>query len=213
MGLIDDDLRQIKNIYWQAFSIGKEARAQLKNQKTVILWFTGLSASGKTTIANLLEEYLHARDRHTFLLDGDNIRHGLNKDLSFTDPDRVENIRRIAEISKLMTEAGLIVIVSVISPFYTDRHMARSLMEEGEFIEIYLNASIELCASRDPKGLYKKAQNGEIKNFTGIGSPYDIPKSPEIIIDSSNTEAIDAANQILLYLESNNYLEVLDVQI
>jgi len=213
MGLIDDDLKQIKNIYWQTFSIGKKARAQLKNQKPVVLWFTGLSASGKTTIANLLEEYLHARDRHTFLLDGDNIRHGLNKDLSFTDPDRVENIRRIAEISKLMVEAGLIVIASFISPFYTDRRMARSLMEEGEFIEIYINASIELCASRDPKGLYKKAQNGEIKNFTGIDSGYDIPKRPEIIIDSSNTEAIDAANQILLYLESNNYLDVLDDQI
>ena len=212
MGLIDDDLKQIKNIYWQTFSIGKKARAQLKNQKPVVLWFTGLSASGKTTIANLLEEYLHARDRHTFLLDGDNIRHGLNKDLSFTDPDRVENIRRIAEISKLMVEAGLIVIASFISPFYTDRRMARSLMEEGEFIEIYINASIELCASRDPKGLYKKAQNGEIKNFTGIDSGYDIPKRPEIIIDSSNTEAIDAANQILLYLESNNYLEVLNNQ-
>nr|HIL75267.1 adenylyl-sulfate kinase [Rhodospirillales bacterium] len=213
MGLIDDDLKQIKNIYWQTFSIGKKARAQLKNQKPVVLWFTGLSASGKTTIANLLEEYLHARDRHTFLLDGDNIRHGLNKDLSFTDPDRVENIRRIAEISKLMVEAGLIVIASFISPFYTDRRMARSLMEEGEFIEIYINASIELCASRDPKGLYKKAQNGQIKNFTGIDSGYDIPKRPEIIIDSSNTEAIDAANQILLYLESNNYLDVLDDQI
>ncbi|HIF59777.1 MAG TPA: adenylyl-sulfate kinase [Rhodospirillales bacterium] len=213
MGLIDDDLKQIKNIYWQTFSIGKKARAQLKNQKPVVLWFTGLSASGKTTIANLLEEYLHARDRHTFLLDGDNIRHGLNKDLSFTDPDRVENIRRIAEISKLMVEAGLIVIASFISPFYTDRRMARGLMEEGEFIEIYINASIELCASRDPKGLYKKAQNGQIKNFTGIDSGYDIPKRPEIIIDSSNTEAIDAANQILLYLESNNYLDVLDDQI
>ena len=213
MGLIDDDLKQIKNIYWQTFSIGKKARAQLKNQKPVVLWFTGLSASGKTTIANLLEEHLYARDQHTFLLDGDNMRHGLNKDLGFNDSDRVENIRRIAEISKLMVEAGLIVIASFISPFYTDRRMARSLMEEGEFIEIYINASIELCASRDPKGLYKKAQNGEIKDFTGIGSPYDIPKSPEIIIDSSNTEAIDAANQILLYLESNNYLEVLDVQI
>ena len=213
MGLIDDDLKQIKNIYWQTHSIGKKARAQLKNQKPVVLWFTGLSASGKTTIANLLEEHLHARDRHTFLLDGDNMRHGLNKDLGFNVSDRVENIRRIAEISKLMVEAGLIVIASFISPFNTDRRMARSLMEEGEFIEIYINASIELCASRDPKGLYKKAQNGEIKNFTGIDSGYDIPKRPEIIIDSSNTEAIDAANQILLYLESNNYLDVLDDQI
>ena len=141
------------------------------------------------------------------------MRHGLNKDLGFNISDRVENIRRIAEISKLMVEAGLIVIASFISPFNTDRRMARSLMEEGEFIEIYINASIELCASRDPKGLYKKAQNGEIKNFTGIDSGYDIPKRPEIIIDSSNTEAIDAANQILLYLESNNYLDVLDDQI
>ncbi|MEE2999041.1 MAG: adenylyl-sulfate kinase [Pseudomonadota bacterium] len=206
MNLSDDKLRSTGNIHWQFFSINKMARAQLKNQKPIVLWFTGLSASGKTTIANLVEEKLNARHKHTFLLDGDNIRHGLTKDLSFSDLDRAENIRRIAETAKLMVEAGLIVIVSFISPFSVDRNMARSLMEEGEFVEIYVNASIELCISRDPKGLYKKVQNGEIKNFTGIDSKYDVPKNPEIIIESGNTEAIVAADQILSFLDKHNYL-------
>jgi len=197
-----------KNIHWQSFKINKELRSKLKSQKPVVLWLTGLSASGKSTIANILEECLHARDQHTYLLDGDNIRLGLNKDLGFINEDRVENIRRVAEVSRLMIEAGLIVIASFISPFEKDRRMARSLMGEGEFIEIYIEASIELCASRDPKGLYKKVQNGEIKNFTGIDSPYDIPKNPEITIDTSATEAVDAAHQILSYLELNQYLTV-----
>ena len=172
-----------------------------------MLWFTGLSAAGKTTIANLVEQKLYLRDKHTFLLDGDNVRHGLSKDLEFTDPDRTENIRRIAEASKLMTEAGLIVLVSFISPFLNDRLMARTLMGKGEFVEIYINAPIEVCISRDPKGLYKKAEIGEIKNFTGIGSRYDIPKDPEITIDSGKIDPTRAADQILLYLERNNYLD------
>jgi len=201
-------MKQNENIHWQFFKIDKELRSKLKNQKPLVLWLTGLSGSGKSTIANILEECLHARDQHTYLLDGDNIRFGLNKDLGYINEDRVENIRRVAEVSKLMVESGLIVIASFISPFEKDRRMARSLMDEGEFIEIYIEASIGLCASRDPKGLYKKVENGEIKNFTGIDSPYDIPKNPEITIDTSATEAVDAAHQILSYLELNQYLTV-----
>jgi bifunctional enzyme CysN/CysC len=210
VNLVEDDLRLTKNIYWQTFSVDKKLRAELKKQKPVVLWFTGLSASGKSTIADLVEGRLHARGKHTILLDGDNIRHGLSKDLSFTDYDRVENIRRIAETSRLMIEAGLIVLVSVISPFFNDRFIARTLVERGEFIEIYIDASLELCISRDPKGLYKKAKSGEIKNFTGIGSGYDIPKAPEIIIDSGKVNATTAADEILLYLEENNYLGGID---
>ena len=207
MNLVEDNLEPKRNIYWQTFSVNKSERAELKKQKPVVLWFTGLSASGKTTIANLVEQKLYLLDKHTFLLDGDNVRHGLSKDLEFTDPDRTENIRRIAEASKLMTEAGLIVLVSFISPFLNDRLMARTLMGKGEFVEIYINAPIEVCISRDPKGLYKKAESGEIKNFTGIGSRYDIPKDPEIIIDSGEIDPTRAADQILLYLERNNYLD------
>jgi bifunctional enzyme CysN/CysC len=207
VNLVEDNLEPKRNIYWQTFSVNKSERAELKKQKPVVLWFTGLSASGKTTIANLVEQKLYLLEKHTFLLDGDNVRHGLSKDLEFTDPDRTENIRRIAEASKLMTEAGLIVLVSFISPFLNDRLMARTLMEKGEFVEIYINAPIEVCMSRDPKGLYKKAESGEIKNFTGIGSRYDIPKDPEITIDSGKIEPTRAADQILLYLERNNYLD------
>ena len=205
--MVEDNVGPKRNIYWQTFSVDKNERAELKKQKPVVLWFTGLSASGKTTIANLVEQKLYLRDKHTFLLDGDNVRHGLSKDLEFTDPDRTENIRRIAEASKLMTEAGLIVLVSFISPFLNDRLMARTLMGKGEFVEIYINAPIEVCISRDPKGLYKKAESGEIKNFTGIGSRYDIPKDPEITIDSGKIDPTRAADQILLYLERNNYLD------
>ena len=210
MNLVEDNLEPKRNIYWQTFSVNKSERAELKKQKPVVLWFTGLSASGKTTIANLVEQKLYLLEKHTFLLDGDNVRHGLSKDLEFTDPDRIENIRRIAEASKLMTEAGLIVLVSFISPFLNDRLMARTLMEKGEFVEIYINAPIEVCISRDPKGLYKKAESGEIKNFTGIDSRYDIPKDPEITIDSDKIDAIGAADQILLYLEQNDYLGRVD---
>ena len=207
MNLVEDNLEPKRNIYWQTFGVNKSERAELKKQKPVVLWFTGLSASGKTTIANLVEQKLYARNKHTILLDGDNVRHGLSKDLEFTDPDRIENIRRIAETSKLMIEAGLIVLVSFISPFLNDRLMARTLMEKGEFVEIYINAPIEVCISRDPKGLYKKVETGEIKNFTGIDARYDIPKNPEIIIDSAKVDPTSAADQILLYLERNNYLD------
>ncbi|MFP6711302.1 MAG: sulfate adenylyltransferase subunit CysN [Rhodospirillales bacterium] len=206
MGMIDYGLRRADNIHWQSLNINKSARAQLKNQKPAVLWFTGLSGSGKSTVANIVDQRLYARRNHTVILDGDNVRHGLNKDLGFTDTDRVENIRRIAETSKLMVEAGLMVIVSFISPFRAERRMARDLMEENEFLEIYIDASLELCASRDPKGLYKKARDGEIKNFTGIDSPYELPERADITIDSANVSPEQAADQIMLYLEQNGYL-------
>jgi bifunctional enzyme CysN/CysC len=213
MGMIDHGLRRADNIHWQTLNIDKQARARIKSQTPAVLWFTGLSGSGKSTIANIVEQRLYARRNHTVLLDGDNVRHGLNKDLGFTDTDRVENIRRIAETSKLMLDAGLMVLVSFISPFSAERRMARGLVEEGEFIEIYIEASVELCASRDPKGLYKKAQSGEIKNFTGIDSPYESPEQADITIDSATVEPDKAADLIMLYLEQNGYLSDLDYQI
>ncbi len=206
MGMIDHGLRRAENIHWQAQTVDKDARSRLKRQKPAVLWFTGLSGSGKSTIANLVEQRLYLRENHTVILDGDNVRHGLNRDLGFTDSDRVENIRRIGETSKLMAEAGLISIVSFISPFRAERQMVRSLLEPGEFVEVFVDASLELCASRDPKGLYKKAQAGEIKNFTGFDSPYEAPENPEITIDSANVSAEQAADQIMEYLASNGYL-------
>jgi len=167
-------LRRADNIHWQSLEVSKSARAAAKHQKPGVLWFTGLSGSGKSTIANLLEKKLHASGRHTYILDGDNIRHGLNRDLGFTDEDRVENIRRVAEVARLMVDAGLMVIVSFISPFRAERRMAR------EFIEVFVDTPFEECAARDPKGLYAKALDGEIKNFTGLDSPYERPENPEI---------------------------------
>lgn len=197
---------RIRNIFWQTPYIDKVSRARLKNQKPLVIWFTGLPGSGKSTIANILDQRFYAVEKHTILLDGDNVRQGLNKDLGFSDEDRVENIRRISELSKLATDSGLIVIASFISPFKAERNLARSLVAEGEFIEVYIDASIQLCISRDPKGLYKKAINGEIKNFTGIDSTYEIPQNPEIIIDSANTTPEKAVDQILSYLEEFGYL-------
>ncbi|MBT5941344.1 MAG: adenylyl-sulfate kinase, partial [Rhodospirillaceae bacterium] len=213
MGMIDFGLRRADNIHWQSLDIDKQARARLKNQSPAVLWFTGLSGSGKSTIANIVEQRLYARRNHTVLLDGDNVRHGLNKDLGFTDTDRVENIRRIAETSKLMVDAGLIVISSFISPFIAERRMARDLMGDDEFIEIFIDASVEVCADRDPKGLYQKAKEGKIKNFTGIDSPYENPEQADIIIDSANVDPDKAADQIMLYLEENGYLSDADFQI
>ena len=199
-GMILFALRRSQNIHWQSVDIDRAARASLKHQKPAILWFTGLSGAGKSTIANLVEKRLHVTGKHTYMLDGDNVRHGLNRDLGFTDADRVENIRRIGEVAKLMVDAGLIVMVSFISPFRSERRMARELVGPGEFIEIYVDTPLPLAESRDPKGLYKRARRGEIKNFTGIDSPYEPPEDPEITLDTSRFSAEDAADIVVARL-------------
>jgi bifunctional enzyme CysN/CysC len=196
-GLIHFALRRSQNIHWQALDVNKAARAEVKGQKPCVLWFTGLSGAGKSTIANLVEKQLHSLGRHTYLLDGDNVRHGLNRDLGFTDTDRVENIRRVAEVAKLMSDAGLIVMVSFISPFRAERRMARSLFEFGEFIEIHVDTPLAEAERRDPKGLYGKARRGELKNFTGIDSPYEPPEKPEIYIDTTKSPPEDSAALIV----------------
>jgi bifunctional enzyme CysN/CysC len=196
-GLVHFALRRAHNIHWQALDIHKGSRATLKGQKPAVLWFTGLSGAGKSTIANLVEKQLHSFGRHTYLLDGDNVRHGLNRDLGFTDTDRVENIRRVAEVAKLMVDAGLIVMVSFISPFRAERRMARSLFDFGEFFEVYVDTPITVAEQRDPKGLYQKARKGELKNFTGVDSPYEPPESPEIRIDTTKAAPEDSATSIV----------------
>jgi len=179
-GMIDFALRRASNIQWRKMKVDKAARAAANRQKPCVLWFTGLSGAGKSTVADLVEQRLHGMGLHTMILDGDNLRHGLNRDLGFTDSDRVENIRRVAEVAKLMVTAGLIVLVSFISPFRAERRFARELMDEGEFIEIFVDAPLDVCESRDPKGLYRKARAGRLPNFTGIGSPYEPPEKPEL---------------------------------
>ena len=206
-GLLQFALRRADNIHWQALDVNKQARAALKGQKGCVLWFTGLSGSGKSTIANLVEKRLHAMARHTYLLDGDNVRHGLNKDLGFTDADRVENIRRVAEVSKLMVDAGLVTLVSFISPFRAERRLARDLMASGEFIEVYIDTPLAEAERRDPKGLYKKARRGELKHFTGIDSPYEAPEQAEIRIDTTALGATEAAEQIIAYLLAQGLFE------
>jgi len=196
-GLIHFALRRSQNIHWQALDIHKASRAALKGQKPCVLWFTGLSGAGKSTIANLVEKQLHALGRHTYLLDGDNVRHGLNRDLGFTDADRVENIRRVAEVAKLMTDAGLIVMVSFISPFRAERRMARSLFEFGEFFEVHVDTPLAVAEARDVKGLYAKARRGELKNFTGIDSPYEPPEKPEIYLDTTSASSEESATLIV----------------
>src|SRR5690606_8329026 len=183
-GMLNFALRRSQNIHWQALDVNKSARAALKGQKGRVVWLTGLSGSGKSTIANLVEKRLHADGRHTYILDGDNVRHGLNKDLGFTDEDRVENIRRVAEVAKLMVDAGLIVLVSFISPFRAERRMARDLMGEGEFVEVYIDTPLAVAETRDVKGLYKKARSGQLKNFTGVDSPYEPPEHAEITLNT-----------------------------
>ena len=200
-GQVRHGLRRASNIHWQALDVDKESRAAIKNQTPRIVWMTGLSGSGKSTIANLLEKKLLAKSLHSYLLDGDNVRHGLNKDLGFTAADRVENIRRVAETAKLMLDAGLIVITSFISPFKAEREMARSLFEPGEFIEIFVDTSLDVCEQRDPKGLYGKARAGDIRNFTGIDSPYEAPDNPEMVLDTVSLTVEEAADQILEYLD------------
>jgi bifunctional enzyme CysN/CysC len=206
MGLIHFALRRAANIHWQALDVNKASRAARIRQKPTLLWFTGLSGAGKSTIANLVEKRLHALGHMTYLLDGDNVRHGLNRDLGFTDADRVENIRRVAEVSKLMVDAGLIVLVSFISPFRAERLMARERVEDGEFVEIYVSTSLAEAERRDVKGLYAKARRGEIKNFTGISSAYEAPENAEIIVDTERLGAEQAAEQIIAYLERNGRL-------
>ncbi len=205
-GLLNFALRRAENIHWQALDVNRHARASLKGQKACVLWFTGFSGSGKSTVANLVEKRLHAIGRHTYILDGDNVRHGLNKDLGFTDADRVENIRRVAEVTKLMVDAGLIVLVSFISPFRSERRLARELMQPGEFFEVFVDTPLEEAEKRDPKGLYKKARRGELKNFTGIDSPYEPPEHAEIHLRTALVSPEQAAEEILTKLRDAGML-------
>jgi bifunctional enzyme CysN/CysC len=189
-------------VHWQVLDVNKQARAERKGQKPCVLWFTGLSGAGKSAIANLVEKKLHALGRHTYLLDGDNVRHGLNKDLGFTDADRVENVRRVAEVSRLMVDSGLIVLVAFISPFRAERHMARGLFPDGEFFEVFVDTPLEVAERRDPKGLYKKARRGELKNFTGIDSPYEPPESPELHLRTIDASAQESAARVVSHLHA-----------
>ena len=195
-----------KNIVWHEHHVTKESRSKSKDQKPCVLWFTGLSGSGKSTVANAVELKLNELNRHTYILDGDNVRLGLNKGLTFSDKDRIENIRRIGEVSKLFVDAGTIVLTAFISPFRKDRQQVRDLISENEFIEVFIDTPLEICESRDPKGLYKKARKGEIPNFTGISSPYEAPISPEIHIKAGEITLEESVIQIINYLKSNNFL-------
>ncbi|MGR4893021.1 sulfate adenylyltransferase subunit CysN [Sphingopyxis sp. LARHCG72] len=196
-GMLHFSLRRAQNVHWQATDISRDMRANLKNQRPALLWFTGLSGSGKSTIANLVEKKLHRMNRHSFLLDGDNVRHGLNRDLGFTEADRIENIRRVGEVAKLMSDAGLIVITAFISPFRAEREMVRGMLPEGEFIEVFIDTPLAEAERRDVKGLYKKARAGQLKNFTGIDSPYEPPEKPEIRIDTTAMTPEEAADLII----------------
>jgi len=197
-----------KNIVWHDHEISKRERAVLKEQKPCILWFTGLSGSGKSTVANAVERKLVAHRKHTYLLDGDNIRMGLNRGLGFSDEERIENIRRIGEVAKLFVDAGVIVLTAFISPFQRERDSVRALVEENEFVEVYIDTPLEVCESRDPKGLYEKARKGEIPNFTGISSPYEAPQYPEVHIETEHLTIEEAADQVMAYLEKKGYLSV-----
>ena len=196
-----------KNIVWHNHQVSKQDRSNLKEQRACVLWFTGLSGSGKSTIANAVESKLLELEKHTYLLDGDNIRMGLNKGLSFSETDRVENIRRIGEVSKLFVDAGVIVLTAFISPFVKDREQVRNLLNDGEFLEVFIDTPLEVCESRDPKGLYQKARTGEIPNFTGISSPYEAPEKPEIWLKTNEMSVEEAASKVLAHLKENGYLK------
>lgn len=195
-----------KEIVWHEHYLNKITRSSQKRQKPCILWFTGLSASGKSTTANAIEQKLFELGHHTYLLDGDNVRHGLNKDLGFSDSDRVENIRRIGEMAKLFADAGLIVLSAFISPFRADRQMVRDLVDEGEFIEIHMSTPLSVCEQRDPKGLYQKARNGEIRNFTGIDSVYEAPEKPEITLNTADNDIEACAEKVIAHLKQNHLI-------
>ncbi|MEO8711814.1 MAG: adenylyl-sulfate kinase [Parafilimonas sp.] len=196
----------VKNIVWHAATITKDDRHRMNGHKSAILWYTGLSGAGKSTLANKVEEKLFERGYHTYVLDGDNVRMGLNKGLGFTAEDRKENIRRIGEVAKLFVDAGVLVSTAFVSPYIEDREMVRSIMKEGEFIEIYVAASLEVCEGRDTKGLYKKARAGEIKNFTGISDPYEAPLNAELTVDTGGQTLDESADVVLNYLEANGYI-------
>ena len=194
------------NVVWHPHPVTKQQRSEQKKQRPCILWFTGLSGAGKSTIAGAVEQKLYELGHHTYLLDGDNVRHGLNKDLGFSDEDRIENIRRIGEMAKLFADAGVVVITAFISPFQADRRMVRDLVETGEFIEVFMDTPLSMCEQRDPKGLYKKARAGEIKNFTGIDSEYEVPENPEIVIKSAECTIEQCADQVIDYLRTNELI-------
>ncbi|MEL7040823.1 MAG: sulfate adenylyltransferase subunit CysN [Pseudomonadota bacterium] len=208
LGLIDFALRRAGNIHWQALDVDRVKLSEQKEQKPAVLWFTGLSGSGKSTIANVLQQKLYAMGKHTFVLDGDNVRHGLNQDLGFTDADRVENIRRVSNVAKLMSDAGLITLVSFISPFRSERRMARNMMADGEFVEIFVDTPLDVAEARDVKGLYKRARAGEIKNFTGLDSPYEAPEDPELTINTVEQSAEAAADTIITWMRERGWFEV-----
>ena len=205
-GMLQFGLRRADNIHWQALDVDKRSRGRQKHQRPALLWFTGLSGAGKSTVANLVEKKLHALGKHTYVMDGDNVRHGLTKDLGFTEADRVENIRRVGEVSRLMVDAGLIVLSSFISPFRSERELARSLLDDGEFIEVFVDASLATCEERDPKGLYAKARAGELPNFTGVHSPYEAPNAAEVVLDCDNNDPETNAELVLTYLRDGDYL-------
>ncbi len=194
------------NLTWHNSKLTKQDRSSSKLQKPCVLWFTGLSGAGKSTIANIIEQRLHSSGQHTYLLDGDNVRHGLNRDLGFSNDDRIENLRRISEVAWLMADAGLIVLVSFISPFRAERRMARDLMNQNEFIEVYIQASLAVCEQRDPKGIYKLARAGEIKNFTGIDSEYEEPEKAEVVLNTEHSTPESLAEELLQYLNTNDYV-------
>lgn len=194
------------NIVWHQHQVNHDERCKQKSQKPCVLWFTGLSGSGKSTVANAVEAFLFKNNNHSYLLDGDNVRHGLNQDLSFNEQDRVENIRRIGEVTKLFTDSGLIVLSAFISPFQSDRQRVRDLFDNGQFVEVFIDTPIEICEQRDPKGLYKKARSGEIKNFTGLDSPYEAPETPEIHLDTTEKTLEELAEEVIAYLRKHGFI-------